>query len=77
MAPLFMDRFVVRQQRLVGAKHMKLSLERGTQRFDAIWFGHDQSLPEEVDVAYRLEQNVWNGVVSVQLVVEHAGPPAP
>ena len=77
MAPLFMDRFVVRQQRLVGAKHMKLSLERGTQRFDAIWFGHDQSLPEEVDVAYRLEQNVWNGVVSVQLVVEHAAPPAP
>ncbi|MDQ2140876.1 single-stranded-DNA-specific exonuclease RecJ [Alcaligenaceae bacterium B3P038] len=77
MAPLFMDRFVVRQQRLVGAKHMKLSLERGTQRFDAIWFGHDQSLPEEVDVAYRLEQNVWNGVVSVQLVVEHAGAPAP
>ena len=39
-------------------KHLKLSLERGQQRFDAIWFGHDQSLPERIQAAYRLEQNV-------------------
>ncbi|OZI56694.1 single-stranded-DNA-specific exonuclease RecJ [Bordetella genomosp. 4] len=71
-APLFLDEFIVRNQRLVGEKHLKLSLERGHQRFDAIWFGHDQSLPEYVQVAYRLEPNVWNGVVSAQLVVEHA-----
>ncbi|MCH1999741.1 single-stranded-DNA-specific exonuclease RecJ, partial [Achromobacter xylosoxidans] len=72
-APLFLDEFVVRNQRLVGEKHLKLSLERGQQRFDAIWFGHDQSLPERIQAAYRLEQNVWNGMVSVQLVIEHAG----
>ncbi|GAB1841542.1 single-stranded-DNA-specific exonuclease RecJ [Achromobacter xylosoxidans] len=71
-APLFLDEFVVRNQRLVGEKHLKLSLERGQQRFDAIWFGHDQSLPERIQAAYRLEQNVWNGMVSVQLVIEHA-----
>jgi single-stranded-DNA-specific exonuclease len=71
-APLFLDNFQVRSQRLLGDKHLKLSLERGHQRFDAIWFGHAQLLPETVDVAYRLEQNVWNGMVSVQLVVEHA-----
>lgn len=70
--PLFLDEFIVRNQRLVGEKHLKLSLERGHQRFDAIWFGHDQSLPEHIQVAYRLEPNVWNGVVSAQLVVEHA-----
>lgn len=70
--PLFLDEFTVRHQRLVGEKHLKLSLERGHQRFDAIWFGHDQSVPERVNVAYRLEPNVWNGVVSAQLVVEHA-----
>ena len=73
-APLFLDSFLVRQQRLLGAKHLKLSLERGHQRFDAIWFGRDEMLPEHIDVAYRLEQNIWNGVVSAQLVVEHAGP---
>src|SRR5690606_22156036 len=49
-APLFLDEFTVRHQRLVGEKHLKLSLERGHQRFDAIWFGHDQSLPEQVQV---------------------------
>lgn len=71
-APLFLDEFTVRNQRLVGEKHLKLSLERGHQRFDAIWFGHDQPLPEQVNMAYRLEPNVWNGRVSAQLVVEHA-----
>ncbi len=71
-APLFLDEFTVRNQRLVGEKHLKLSLERGQQRFDAIWFGHDQSLPERIQAAYRLEQNVWNGLVSVQLVIEYA-----
>lgn len=75
-APLFLDTFIVRHQRLLGAKHLKLQLERGHQRFEAIWFGHDQMLPEYIDVAYRLEQNTWNGVVSAQLVIEHAGPSA-
>ena len=70
--PLFLDEFAVRNQRLVGEKHLKLSLERGHQRFDAIWFGHDQPLPGHVRVAYRLEPNAWNGIVSAQLVVEHA-----
>jgi single-stranded-DNA-specific exonuclease len=72
-APLFLDTFQVRSQRLLGDKHLKLSLERGHQRFDAIWFGQTRMLPETVDMAYRLEQNVWNGRVAVQLVVEHAG----
>ena len=73
-APLFLDEFTVRNQRLVGEKHLKLALERGGQRFDAIWFGHDESLPERIQAAYRLEQNVWNGMVTAQLVIEYAGP---
>jgi len=71
-APLFLDEFLVRQQRLVGEKHLKLTLERNRQRFDAIWFGHADPLPEQVLVAYRLEQNSWNGVISAQLIVEFA-----
>jgi len=71
-APLFQDDFQVRQQRLVGEKHLKLTLMRGHQQFDAIWFGHAESLPEFITAAYRLETNEWNGVVKVQLVVEHA-----
>lgn len=70
-APVFHDTFVVRNQRLVGEKHLKLALERGQQRFDAIWFGHSDALPPSVDLAYRLALNNWNGMVSVQLVIEH------
>jgi len=71
-APVFRDTFYVRQQRLLKDKHLKLSLERGHQRFDAIWFNRGQMLPEYVDVAYRLDKNVWNGVVSAQLIIEYA-----
>jgi len=71
-APLFMDGFTVRSQRLVGGKHLKLALERGHQRFDAIWFGREEPLPERIEGVYRLEQNEWNGMVSVQLVMEYA-----
>ncbi|MDS1141365.1 single-stranded-DNA-specific exonuclease RecJ [Pusillimonas sp. SM2304] len=74
-APVFRDTFYVRQQRLLKEKHLKLSLERGHQRFDAIWFNHADMLPEYVDVAYRLDQNVWNGMVSAQLIIEYACAP--
>ena len=71
-APLFADTFRVLHQRLVGGKHLKLALERGSQRFDAIWFGHTEPLPEKVLSAYRLQSNTWNNLVTVQLVLEHA-----
>src|SRR3546814_3799203 len=71
-APIFRDTFQVRQQRLLKEKHLKLSLERGHQRFDAIWFNHADMLPERADVAYRLDLNVWNGITSAQLIVEYA-----
>lgn len=73
-APVFRDTFWVRHQRLLKDKHLKLSLERGHQRFDAIWFNHPETLPECIDAAYRLDQNVWNGMVSAQLIIEYAGP---
>jgi single-stranded-DNA-specific exonuclease len=71
-APLFLDTFKVQSQKLVGEKHLKLSVQRGHQRFDAIWFNHTDRVPEFIKMAYRLDQNVWNGVISVQLIVEHA-----
>jgi single-stranded-DNA-specific exonuclease len=72
-APMFRDTFYVRQQRLLKGKHLKLSLERGNQRFDAIWFNHGEMLPEFIEAAYQLDCNVWNGIASAQLVIEYAG----
>src|SRR3546814_17347744 len=69
-APIFRDTFYVRQQRLLKEKHLKLSLERGHQRFDAIWFNHADMLPEHIDAAYRLDPNTRSGMVSAQFTIE-------
>jgi single-stranded-DNA-specific exonuclease len=66
---------VVLSKRAVGAqkRHLKLSLRQANRVFDAIAFGFgDQldSLPREIDVAYRLERNLFRGVVSLQLNVQ-------
>uniref|UniRef100_A0A1I8AN45 Single-stranded-DNA-specific exonuclease RecJ n=1 Tax=Steinernema glaseri TaxID=37863 RepID=A0A1I8AN45_9BILA len=53
-------------------KHLKLSLERNGEYFDAIWFNRDTLLPENIEAAYRLDQNEWNGNVSVQFIIEYA-----
>ncbi|AET89609.1 MULTISPECIES: single-stranded-DNA-specific exonuclease RecJ [Caballeronia] len=71
-APTFSGEFEVASQALVKDKHLKLSLLRGRQRFNAIWFNHVDPLPPRATVAYRLVSDSWNGVARVQLIVEHA-----
>ncbi|HJV76605.1 MAG TPA: single-stranded-DNA-specific exonuclease RecJ [Noviherbaspirillum sp.] len=70
--PVFCDEFRVLNQRILKEKHLKLTLEKKGQRYDAIWFGHTDDLPERATVAYRLDANEYNGVTRVQLLVEHA-----
>ena len=71
-APTFSGEFDVVSQALVKDKHLKLQLARGRQRFQAIWFNHTETLPARARVAYRLASDSWNGVVRVQMIVEHA-----
>lgn len=70
-APTFSDEFRLISQRVLKERHLKLVLEKNGQRFDAIWFGHTDNLPDKVRVAFRLDANEYNGVTRVQLVVEH------
>jgi single-stranded-DNA-specific exonuclease len=70
--PVFCDEFRVLNQRVLKEKHLKLTLEKNGQRYDAIWFGHIDSLPDRATVAFRLDANEYNGVTRVQLLVEHA-----
>ena len=72
--PVFCDEFRVLNQRVLKEKHLKLMLERNGQRYDAIWFGHADSLPDSAIIAFRLDANEYNGVTRVQLLVEHAQP---
>ena len=76
-APLFCNTFTVVTQRIVKDKHLKLSLRpsgntSSNRAFDGIWFGHTQTLPEQVNLAYRLAINQYQGIESLQLVIEHA-----
>jgi single-stranded-DNA-specific exonuclease len=69
--PLFLDDFVVENQRIVGEKHLKLRLSRAGQRFNAMLFRHDAPLPARMRGAYRLTVDEFNGAQSLQLTLEH------
>ena len=69
--PRFSGRFAVESQRVVGEKHLKLTLVLGRQRFSAIRFGSAEPLPESVEAVYRLDINDYQGTSSVQLVLDH------
>jgi single-stranded-DNA-specific exonuclease len=74
-APLFCDEFSVVGQRVLKDKHLKLKLQgRAGTTFDAIWFNHAEGLPARARLVYRLSENIYNGVSSVQLMVEHGMP---
>ena len=70
--PVFCDEFQVLNQRVLKERHLKLLLEKDGRKYDAIWFGHADSLPARAQVAFRLDANEYNGVTRVQLLVEHA-----
>lgn len=70
--PLFSDTFRVMNQRVLKDKHLKLTLQKNGSRFDAIWFNHAAPVPDEPQLAFRLAINEFNGMQSVQLMVEGA-----
>jgi single-stranded-DNA-specific exonuclease len=69
--PLFCDEFEVLGQRVVGEKHLKLKLARGGRNLEAMRFNSLDPLPASMRAAYRLSVNEFNGLQSLQLVIEH------
>jgi single-stranded-DNA-specific exonuclease len=78
--PLFDGEFEIVGRRVVGDKHLKLTLRPagGGQTLDAIAFG---AAPEgdgpgwsRIRTAYRLDVNEYQGNRSLQLVIEHLEP---
>ncbi len=68
--PLFCDEVEIVSQRLVGERHLKLSVRHGGALRDAIWFGRSEPLAARVRLAYRLSVDEYNGRERVQMVVE-------
>ncbi|NMG77226.1 single-stranded-DNA-specific exonuclease RecJ [Aromatoleum diolicum] len=70
-APVFNDVFRVDNQRLLKDKHLKLQLSKNNVRFDAIRFNFAEGAAAQIHAAYRLAPNEYNGVTSLQLMLEH------
>ena len=72
--PVFVDTFVVIDQRILKEKHLKLRLKRDTLILDAIWFNHAEpfTVGEPIEVAYKIDVNHWNGNSNVQLMIDYA-----
>jgi single-stranded-DNA-specific exonuclease len=73
-APQFSDTFIVQNQRVVGEKHLKLRLSSKGKLIEAILFGHNEMLPEQIHAVYSLSVNDYNGSASMQLIIRHWQP---
>ncbi|HVY53308.1 MAG TPA: DHHA1 domain-containing protein, partial [Gammaproteobacteria bacterium] len=74
--PIFDDVFRILDQRLVGNKHLKMTLAKGNRFLDAVAFNVDQAYwpnyrCQQVHVAYKLDVNEFRNKRNVQLIVEH------
>lgn len=68
--PLFEGTFRVVSQRILKEAHTKLKLQQGLEEFDAILFNHNEPLPETISAIYKLSINEYQGVSTVQLMIE-------
>lgn len=73
-APLFDDAFDVVDQRIVGERHLRLTLSRGGRSYAAILFNEADRLPATIRAVYRPDVNEWQGTSALQLVLEHWQP---
>ena len=71
-APLFANEVHVLSQTLLKGTHLKMMLELGGSRFDAIFFRRKEPLASLTRLAYRPSVNEFRGRRTVQLVVEAA-----
>jgi single-stranded-DNA-specific exonuclease len=74
-APVFEGDFNVVSHRVVGQRHLKMTLasEKGGCQIDGIAF-NTEVLPQgrqQVHLAYRLDVNEFRGIISPQLIVEY------
>ena len=78
--PLFDGMFEVVDWRIVGQRHLKLTLRLDGRRetLAAIHFGgwREQPPPARLRIAYRLAPDDYRGGGAIQLVIEHAEPAA-
>ena len=68
-APVFSDAVEVVSQRLVGDRHLKLSVRVGGVVREAIWFGRSSPVADRLHLAWRLGLDAYEGIERVQMIV--------
>ncbi len=75
--PVFEDRFLVLERRVVGADHLRMRLREASSGAEIVGIAFRQAahaehvLGSQIRVAYRLGLNHYRGRASAQAVVEH------
>jgi single-stranded-DNA-specific exonuclease len=70
--PMFEGKFTVLSQRVVGEKHLKLTLRSASGAvIDAMRFFSADPMPEQIIAVYKLSINEYNGKTTLQLLIEH------
>lgn len=74
--------FMTQKAKVVGARligkntdHLKLKLNKNDKFFEAVGFNMGEnfqklSKDQEIDVAYGIEENIWNGITNLQLKIK-------
>ena len=70
-APYFDDRFAIVDQRRIGEKHLRLRLKREGTTINGVLFNQLELLPDHIRAIYRLERNEYQGLIDLQIVIEH------
>lgn len=73
--PLFASEFEVKKTRIVGGKHLQLFLQLPgsdprSGDIAAIWFKNTECPLGTVKLVYKMQDNTYNGVTSLQLMIE-------
>ncbi|HHJ53388.1 MAG TPA: single-stranded-DNA-specific exonuclease RecJ [Caldithrix abyssi] len=75
--PIFMmESATIREMiTMTNGKHLKLHVQKGNQIFECVWWNHGEykdvlSFGQQVDLAFRLTVNNWQGTERLQLTLE-------
>ncbi len=70
-APSFTGSLRIKEQRVVGEKHLKLKVALNGSTFEAMRFGSAESLPAQVEAVFRPSINEFRGNSTLQLLLDH------
>lgn len=74
LMPLFCDDFEVINLRILAEKHLKLTLKKHTQLFEAIYFNQTTLPSHQLKIVYQLQTNQYNNQEKVQLNIQYIEP---